>query len=861
MSLHSAKRRLFFESLEQRQLLAVTVDTWEQPVVLGNHLIFVASDATTGAELWRSDGTEQGTVLLKDIRPGTVGSKPSQLTVCGNYVYFTADNGTNGVELWRTDGTANGTVMVRDIDSGASSSNPDKLTTVGNTLYFIADNGTNGTELWKSDGTSSGTVMVRDIWAGANSGCGWSSELATVGNSLYFSAQTAEGNYELWKSDGTSNGTTLVKEIRNGTVGSYPANLTAVGSTLYFTADDGTTGTELWKSDGTSAGTVLVKDVYPGATGSVPSELLAAGNTLYFTANNGTNGIELWKSDGTATGTVMVRDIYSGANGSNPTGLVAMGATVYFAANNGTNGVELWKSDGTSSGTVMVKDIRTGSASSSPAQLTVVGNTLYFTANDGVNGVEIWKSDGTANGTAMVKDIRSGSASSNPIHLTPFKGTLFFVASDDFDNYQLFSSNGTSAGTMRVVKPVIADKTVTLDMPKTGTTANQWTVRRNAGSLEIVNASNSVVFSQSLLTFNSLVINASGMFDDKMIIDFSSGGGFSLPKGLTFNGTVAKSETLQFTGSSGDDVLRLNFTTNVAMEQGLGISVRDVETLSFNGGMGTDSIEIIGADFDSTFSMSDNLFVMMGGGSRLELRNFNMIDAIATGHRDTTYIYGEKNSLIAMNDVFVERRATGQAYRVWYSEQVTAINMDDSNNAILHTGSRGYDTFTLAVGYGTATNAVGSYIHECSGFKNIIISTPMTTPTVSLPTSTGWTKQSDRGVWTQNGYTVTVLCHAKVTTRDGKVLSTQAAASLAEMPTMVETQTAEQMTETTVEPFAALEESLTHFNTQNDCNENLFAFLADEQLRLHKKKDKWHGEDDWLAEFEKLTLLELRKGF
>ena len=98
-----------------------------------------------------------------------------------------------------------------------------------------------------------------------------------------------------------------------------------------------------------------------------------------------------------------------------------------------------------------------------------------------------------------------------------------------------------------------------------------------------------------------LVINASGMFDDKMIIDFSSGDGFSLPKGLTFNGTVAKSETLQFTGSNSDDLLRLSFAGNVAMEQGLGIFVRDVELLSFDGKSGTDAIEIIGADWLAEF--------------------------------------------------------------------------------------------------------------------------------------------------------------------------------------------------------------------------------------------------------------------
>jgi len=45
-------------------------------------------------------------------------------------------------------------------------------------------------------------------------------------------------------------------------------------------------------------------------------------------------------------------------------------------------------------------------------------------------------------------------------------------------------------------------------------------------------------------------------------------------------------------------------------------------------------------------------------------------------------------------------------------------------------------------------------------------------------------------------------------------------------------------------------------------DDNLFAFLADEQVRLYRKNDKWHGQndgDDWLAEFEEQALLELRK--
>ena len=45
--------------------------SWQQwSAVIGNKLVFQANNSTHGTELWISDGTEAGTVMLKDIAPG-----------------------------------------------------------------------------------------------------------------------------------------------------------------------------------------------------------------------------------------------------------------------------------------------------------------------------------------------------------------------------------------------------------------------------------------------------------------------------------------------------------------------------------------------------------------------------------------------------------------------------------------------------------------------------------------------------------------------------------------------------------------------------------------------------------------------
>ncbi len=102
---------------------------------VGSTLFFVANDGSSGAELWKSDGTPAGTTLVKDINVGAAGSSLAELTDVGGTLFFVADDGINGAELWKSDGTAAGTVMVKSIMLGTASSSPAVLTAIGSTLF------------------------------------------------------------------------------------------------------------------------------------------------------------------------------------------------------------------------------------------------------------------------------------------------------------------------------------------------------------------------------------------------------------------------------------------------------------------------------------------------------------------------------------------------------------------------------------------------------------------------------------------------------------------------------------------------------------------------------------------------------
>ncbi len=399
-------------------------------VTMGVVTYFAADNGVNGVELWKSDGSTGGTMLVKDICPGACSAAPYELTIAtvpaGERIFFAADNGSAGHELWMSDGTVGGTQLVKDIEPGSGSSGVDQLVAAGNQLFFRAFDPALGLELWKSDGTAGGTQLVKDIAdGGAHS---TPSSLAAVGSTVYFSALGALGR-ELWKSDGTAPGTVVVKDINPGGQSSSPSRLKAVGSTLFFIAYS-SSGYELWKSNGTSGGTALVRNINPGFASSNPDHLTALGSSLYFVANDGSTGLELWKSDGTFAGTVRVKDIFPGSASSGASQLTAVNSVLFLCADDGLVGRELWRSDGTGAGTFLVHDINTGAADSSPSQLKSVDDMLYFVADDGLSGNELWTSDGTVAGTSLVDDLLLGPVGSSPSEPTPTPSLLLFAADD-----------------------------------------------------------------------------------------------------------------------------------------------------------------------------------------------------------------------------------------------------------------------------------------------------------------------------------------------------------------------------------------------------------------------------------------------
>ena len=391
-------------------------DIWPGPhtsqplnlTVFKNRLYFNAYDSIHGNELWISDGTDSGTVLLADIYKGHTGSYPGYtggFVVLDSVLIFTAADSAHGNELWKTNGTATGTVLLADIYGGTTSGNPGSsggFIYCNGKVFFGATNATAGAELWETDGTTGGTIMVADIYPGFNSSYPGNSSNGYQGfyalnNEVFFEADNGTNGTELWKTDGTTNGTQMVADIWPGAGSSnagFNSGAIVYNGKLYFSASDSIHGTELWVTDGTGAGTSLVKDIYPGTAGSNIGYLTPYAGRLYFSARDTDNAQQLYVTDGTPAGTLRVSNLDTTVPYQFlPTNLLTFNNQLYMVGNDSTAGGQLFVTTGADTGiTLLTPPVFTNGNSlyGLTGTMLPVNNMLAYAADYNSIGYELW---------------------------------------------------------------------------------------------------------------------------------------------------------------------------------------------------------------------------------------------------------------------------------------------------------------------------------------------------------------------------------------------------------------------------------------------------------------------------------------
>jgi ELWxxDGT repeat protein len=363
-------------------------------VPLGNKLLFQGYEPSSGQELWVSDGSPLGARLLLDMVPGPESSDLRWLGTVRQTAVFVRSLEFQETELWRSDGTVEGTFRISEPSTGpVELCNDGQPVVAGNQLFFLAARPIFSCGLWKSDGTAAGTVRVKeiedDIWA-----------LLPLGNRVVFSTPGA-----VWASDGTTAGTVVLHRFEDSDP-EGPYQLAATGSRVTFIAQDTSGGgEELWITDGTSAGTRPLTHFFEPRPfgefgGSIVQEI---GKTIYFTANDGT-GIDLWRSNGAGSTPVRVTDFVNATPFPfGGTQLVQLGNRLVFRAAE-SEGSRLWTSGGTPQTSAPITGCPEVCAVPLVGTFVQVGQRAVFLAFDAVHGNQLWSTDGTGAGTQRLTD-------------------------------------------------------------------------------------------------------------------------------------------------------------------------------------------------------------------------------------------------------------------------------------------------------------------------------------------------------------------------------------------------------------------------------------------------------------------------
>lgn len=288
-------------------------------------------------ELWRTDGTPDGTGPLEVLPPDT--THITDWTAVGDRLFFTVglpqdENANTPTRLWSSDGTKDGT---RAVGGEVRDRTVSMLTAMGDELVLAMDD-----RVMAADGTANGLRLVWD--RGAESGRLAAASYDGSGRLYLVLEDVSRMDVKVWSSDGTPEGTVPVSGwIDSGWVWEAAASR---GRFYLITREGGTSGQRLYGFTEESGAVTLLRGYDPATDGAV-TELAAVDGWAFFSGNDTTHGLELWASDGTVLGTGPVGDqptVPGGCRRDWLRRLTPVGGSLFYVRDDRTCGTDqLWK--------------------------------------------------------------------------------------------------------------------------------------------------------------------------------------------------------------------------------------------------------------------------------------------------------------------------------------------------------------------------------------------------------------------------------------------------------------------------------------------------------------------------------------
>ncbi|MBN8232941.1 hypothetical protein JYK02_36055 [Corallococcus macrosporus] len=409
---------------------------------LGSRLFFHLYEPELGWELWVSDGTPEGTRPVEDLAAGPADSNLFNFTQLNGALSFFrhAPYGQGFTQLWRSDGTAAGTVMLRDF--GRFTSTSGEVLPSSGLRVFLTEDFEETVRLWRTDGTAAGTFQLKDFGIpGLYTGTVvWTRQ---VGDSMLFVLRDAENGTRLWRTDGTVAGTRMLKRLD----ASWDVSMgvpQVVDGTVVFTLTDAGPSLEVWKTDGTEAGTARL-DAF-GRDGRLLGVVDSSVTVL--TLTDDARYLKLWRlplAGGLKQGVTVLSNPYADDPKAVP-GLrnaVTVGHRIYFAQTLGARvqtprDVELWVTDGTAGGTRRLSSGLTRPDVFHSPLIALDSGGLLFSAKGNV-----WVTDGTVQGTRAVDSLTANKSPMEAAAFTRVGEDIFFRALPGAPGFSLWAVPAT----------------------------------------------------------------------------------------------------------------------------------------------------------------------------------------------------------------------------------------------------------------------------------------------------------------------------------------------------------------------------------------------------------------------------------